>query len=806
MSVFRRCLAAASAVAVLTAGGVLAAPLSAAGTGSDVYRTPSTGTFLIEGHGYGHGIGMSQWGAYGAAQSGLTYQQILHFYYPHTTLGGIPPTTTIRVYLEGTSDRVMVAPRAKPKLYARSSAASPHECLLPRSLGGNPVTLWRAHVVSTSSGVRDLLQATTGGGTWSRLPSKQCGAGWSSPINGSIDFDNGGFVRLVRSADATPTPYRGLLRAAFTGASLYGVNVVDIEDYIRGVVPNEMPASWTPAAVQAQAVAARTYGLRVSTAPRSAFFDIYPDTRDQAYGGMSSEAAGSNAAVTATETTAGAVYVKDGHGNPAFTQFSASNGGWTAAGAYRYLPAQPDPYDGAVDSSLNPHSWQRTVSAATIESAYSGGRGALQSIVVTSRDGNGEWGGRILGLTLRFAGGDVVVGPGSFCAATGLLNPWFNAMAPPGRPDQVTALRSDATVDVQWQPPTAPDRAPVTGYRVTLRPGRVVHLVSAATRSTSFSGLTPGTDYTVAVEARSEVGAGTAATVTTKVHRLVAATPAQTAVTASQATIRSGNAGAVVLANVDATRSAYGAGPLAGARHAPVLLSGPDGLPAAAADEVRRVLPSGGTVYLLGPKSELGDAVRRQVVAMGYVVTRMSGRSSTAIAAHVATEVARTSTVRSVFEVSKTAPPSLVWAVGAAAAAHHGVVLLTDDGSPAAATTTWLADHPGLKRFAVGAAAQHADPAATAVTGSATAVATQLFPAPAQVGVVSSAANSAGLVASGRLAVRAAPLLVAGATALPSAALGYLGDHRAGIGRVDLVGPKLPYDDVESGVQSALVG
>jgi hypothetical protein len=261
-----------------------------------------------------------------------------------------------------------------------------------------------------------------------------------------------------------------------------------------------------------------------------------------------------------------------------------------------------------------------------------------------------------------------------------------------------------------------------------------------------------------------------------------------------------------VLANVGATRSAYGAGPLARAQHAPILLSGPDGLPASAAAEIRRVLPSGGTVYLLGPKSELGGAVRRQVVSMGYVATRMSGRNSAEIAAHVATEVARTSTVRSVVEVSKTAAPSLVWAVGAAAAAHHGVVLLTDDGSPSAATTTWLVDHPGLNRFAVGAGAQQADPTATAVTGSAAAVAAQLFAAPAQVGVVSAAVSSAGLVASGRLAVRDGPLLVAGATALPAAALSYVGDHRAGIGRVDLVGPQLPYDDVESGVQRALVG
>src|SRR5256884_303239 len=76
------------------------------------------------------------------------------------------------------------------------------------------------------------------------------------------------------------------------------VNVVDLDFYIRGVVPSEMPKTWAPEALKAQAVAARSYAL--SHLHAATGFDLYPDTRDQVYLGIPHEAPSTNAAVNAT--------------------------------------------------------------------------------------------------------------------------------------------------------------------------------------------------------------------------------------------------------------------------------------------------------------------------------------------------------------------------------------------------------------------------------------------------------------------------------------------------------------------------
>src|SRR3954449_7994744 len=110
MPLLRRTAVAAALATVAGALGVgLAAPAGA--RSAQVYRVPPNGVFTLRGHGWGHGHGMSQYGAYGAAKvRGLTYRQILAFYYPGTSVGGQQLTTTVRVLLHGTStSRLVVA-------------------------------------------------------------------------------------------------------------------------------------------------------------------------------------------------------------------------------------------------------------------------------------------------------------------------------------------------------------------------------------------------------------------------------------------------------------------------------------------------------------------------------------------------------------------------------------------------------------------------------------------------------------------------------------------------------------------------
>jgi SpoIID/LytB domain protein len=196
------------------------------------------------------------------------------------------------------------------------------------------------------------------------------------------------------------------------------VNKVSLEGYVKGVVPREMPASWRGAALRAQAVAARTYAAFEIRHPSDPRFNLCDSTSCQVYGGKSAEAASTN---DATRATAGEV--RTYRGAPAFTQFSASNGGWTADGARPYLPAQKDPYDSA---SVDPYaSWRTEVTARKIQHTWPA-LGRLTAIEVTGRDGHGRWGGRITSLTLHGTDGDKDLSGEAFRSALGLRSTWLN--------------------------------------------------------------------------------------------------------------------------------------------------------------------------------------------------------------------------------------------------------------------------------------------------------------------------------------------------------------------------------------------
>jgi len=247
----RTAVAAALAVGAGALGLGVVVPASAGSR--EVYPVPPNGVFTIRGHGWGHGHGMSQYGAYGAAKvKGMTYEQILSFYYPHTELVGQPLSTTVKVLLHGTtSGRLVVTPHGAAKLIASTSADGVPDCDLPDSLedktgAKTQVTQWRARLVSTADGTRLRLQASADGDTWTTHPKVEgCDPAWSKPLDGGITFDGGGVTNLVRSTGIAA--YRGSLRAAFNGTRIFVVNVVQLDDYLLSVVPSEMPAPTTTA-------------------------------------------------------------------------------------------------------------------------------------------------------------------------------------------------------------------------------------------------------------------------------------------------------------------------------------------------------------------------------------------------------------------------------------------------------------------------------------------------------------------------------------------------------------------------------
>jgi stage II sporulation protein D len=362
---------------------------------SQVYRVPASRAFTVTGHGYGHGRGMSQHGAEGAARAGLTHEQILRFYYPGTDLS--TAKGKIRVHITSdTSADLVVATKAKLKVFDTGSDTL-------HKLPANGAVQWRLRATSPTRNVVEHLS----GGSWKS---------WRT-LEGEGIFRAPGGVTLITPSGRTT--YRGWLRAAAPSGSSSDrdtVNILPLDAYVKGVVPDEIPASWSPEAVQAQSVAARTYAL--SHRDGTGHFDLCDTTACQVYGGLDNEHPDSNRAVAAT-----AKQVLLHGGKPAFTEFSSSNGGWTVASSVPYQVAKRDPYDGWAG---NPnHTWTVRLTAAAIQRAYPK-VGRLQRIRVTARDGNGAWKGRVHSMTLVGRKGSVTVSGDDFRWTFRLKSSWFS--------------------------------------------------------------------------------------------------------------------------------------------------------------------------------------------------------------------------------------------------------------------------------------------------------------------------------------------------------------------------------------------
>jgi SpoIID/LytB domain protein len=369
----------------------------------DSVTIPGSGRITVKGHGFGHGIGMSQYGAQGAAKAGIPYGQVLATYYPGTTLA--KRSGRIRVLIsQDTSDPVDV--QGASGLVFRKLSSSFRRAL-PTTIGGKKVTRWRI-VRNSSRKTQARLQYRTTGSYKAYKSIKWTGDG---------QFEGPGKIGLVLPGGSV-VKYRGAIRSALPAKGSTArdtLNVLPIEHYVRGVIAAEMPAGWAPEALKAQAVAARTYGVR-SLAP-SRYYDICSTTACQVYGGASRETATTDAAARATSGQ----YVSY-RGAPALTQFSSSSGGQTAAGSQPYLKAAPDPYDGWAG---NPnHDWTTTLTASAIRKAYPA-VGTPRSLTITRRTGGGSWGGRVATMTVAGSARTITISGTDARWAFGLKSHWF---------------------------------------------------------------------------------------------------------------------------------------------------------------------------------------------------------------------------------------------------------------------------------------------------------------------------------------------------------------------------------------------
>jgi stage II sporulation protein D len=370
----------------LRVGGVLSLALLAgcgsvvggAGPAGAETLLPKASTFVVQLKGNGHGHGLSQYGARGAAIAGRTYGQILAFYYPGTTLS-VQSSRIFKVRLSGLGTTTTIAARSGTKVSGVSG-------YLPTS----GVRRYRL-VANTRSGLTLQRLLSTTGATWTNYRT--------GLPNRAEFYRYGGVPTRVYLADGTSKDYDGYLRAVRVSASgtaggVYTVNRVNDDRYTAGVVPREMPASWQRAAVNAQAVAARTYAAYSAAHPSNPEYDICDTSQCQVYGGRalysSSGALLWSGFDPAANDTAHRI-LKYG-GGPIFAQFSASHGGWSVAGGQSYLVSKADVYDTAA--SGDPYLlYKQTVSVASVAKYYRLAK--VTAIAVTARDGHGTWGGRV---------------------------------------------------------------------------------------------------------------------------------------------------------------------------------------------------------------------------------------------------------------------------------------------------------------------------------------------------------------------------------------------------------------------------
>lgn len=358
---------------------------------TSVTGSPTSVTFT--GTGWGHGRGLSQYGARNRAAAGQSYGTILRQYYPGTRLG--TASGLMRVRLDGDTGRdVVVLPTTRLTV----QRVGGRSWRLPQRFHQRAVTRWRL----LPSGDRTLVQLRVRTSSWRT---------WRA-VSGDGQFKASGPITLV-----TPNgraAYRGVLR----GTHHDTVNLVPVESYVRGVVPSEVPATWPANAVRAQAVAARTYAAfeRVAQRKHGSYYDICDTTSCQVYRGVAVEHPSSDAAVRAT-----AQKVLTFGGAPIFSQFSASNGGYSVAGSFSYLQARYDSYDRGVPGDP----WKVKVASSRITRNWAG-MGDLVSIRIVDRDGTSSHPGHVRTLRVEGTNFSRTVGAETFQGWMGLRSTMFD--------------------------------------------------------------------------------------------------------------------------------------------------------------------------------------------------------------------------------------------------------------------------------------------------------------------------------------------------------------------------------------------
>jgi stage II sporulation protein D len=352
---------------------------------------------VIRGAGFGHGVGMSQYGAYGFAKHGEDYKFILRHYYTGTDLSRLSSSPNVRVLLQTGSTS-----------FSGGSSAS-----------GRKLSPSTTYYVSATGIGRVALKSSSGKVL--------------KTVDSPLRVSGPEAIRLNGAAQngITGGRYRGVMEFQSTAVGFQSVNTVGLEDYVSGVVSAESPSSWPAEALKAQAVAARTYAI---TTGGGTNYDQFADTRSQMYVGAGGEYASTEAAIDAT---AGQVVTYDGE--PIVTYFFSTSGGRTenvensfiGSAAKPWLKSVKDPYDNeSPRHRWGPYRYTMKQAAAKL-SGYV--KGSFRGIDVVRRGKSP----RVVYADVVGTGGRVRVTGPTLRARFGLFDTWatFNVITASGKVD-----------------------------------------------------------------------------------------------------------------------------------------------------------------------------------------------------------------------------------------------------------------------------------------------------------------------------------------------------------------------------------
>ena len=461
---------------------------------SDTSETVAPSEIIVEGRGHGHGNGMGQWGALGyATHYGCTGEQIALHYYGNTTLTDVGAREIVVHLTRNARHDLLVTSRSSFTAEGHSFAGGEIARL---SVSNNAFSVHR------TSGCADDPGAGVASGMAGR--SGRNGDRFIEVLPSSDDYSSDDRSKMLTmiycggtddASEIMRITYRGALGIVKQSGRPYTFNRLPLEQYLRGVVPKESPPDWGArtgpagtglAALEAQAIAARSYALYWSQyqVGKGRFTDICDWPNCQLYeGAAAGHGSGerrndhgdgfehSNLAIVNTDGKA----LLTADGRFAFTEFSTSSGGWSAGPPASTFPAAPDLGDAIyADDGNSGHRWTIKLRRSDIERAFEPlfaqqGKtlGQLVRIDVTRRDSNGEWGGRVRALRVVGTGGEHTFSfdrwardPFRKAFPRTVLSDWYRFPQFDGDPDPVEPVRGTADVHL-W---VLKDDGTVRGY------------------------------------------------------------------------------------------------------------------------------------------------------------------------------------------------------------------------------------------------------------------------------------------------------------------------------------------------------